>query len=170
MCAALIGGAASCTSSSDGRPRLQPTETRQAETPTPTPELTAKLGPALAHMLTIIHSKGYESSVDELRKAADYFPGLRPVLVAKPKYLGNGFRCANVFFFSNGDYVGRDSATCHLYPQIDWAASPEISIVYPRYAASDGLCCPTPNPERVIFRLVHGHIERVKGAPPRPPN
>lgn len=169
MCAALLGGAASCTSASDRRPEIQTTETGQAGKPTPTPGPAAKLGPALAHMLKVIHAEGYQTSADELRKAADYYPGLRPVLVARPKYLGNGLRCANVFFFSDGHYVGRDSATCHLYPQINWAGSAEVSVVYPRYAKNDALCCPTPNPVRVIFRLVHGRIERIRGAPPGPP-
>lgn len=121
-------------------------------------------------MLKVIHAKGYETSVGELRKAGEFYPGLRPVLVAKPNYLSNGFRCANVFFFSDGHYVGRDSATCHLYPEIDWGASREISVVYPRYAKHDALCCPTPDPKRVIFRLVDAHMERISGAPPPPPN
>lgn len=92
------------------------------------------------------------------------------MLVAKPKYLGNGFRCANVFFFSHGRYVGRDSTTCHLYPRIDWGASREISVVYPRFARRDALCCPSLDPERVIFRLVDGHIELIDGLPPGPPS
>jgi hypothetical protein len=120
--------------------------------------------------MKVIHAKGYETSVDELRKAGDYYPGLRPVLVAKPNYLSNGFRCANVFFFSGGRYVGRDSATCHLYPEIDWGASREISVVYPRYANHDPTCCPTLDPKRVIFRLIAGQMKPIDGDPPSPPS
>ena len=138
--------------------------------PTPTPNATPKLGPALEHMLTVIHAQGYQTFAHELRQAGDFYPGLRPVLVAKPRYLGNGFRCANVLFFSHGHYVGRDSASCHLYPEIDWAGSREVSIVYPRYAKQDALCCPTPDPKRVIFRLRDGHMELVTGPPPNMPS
>lgn len=127
------------------------------------------MSPTLARMLTVIHDHGYQSTVEELRKSIAFYPGLRPVLVARPNDLSNGFRCANVVFFSHGRYVGRDSAACHLYPEISWGGSDEISVVYPRYARSDALCCSSLNPERVIYRLANGHIERVSGIPPKLP-
>ncbi|MBV9487584.1 MAG: LppP/LprE family lipoprotein [Frankiaceae bacterium] len=117
-------------------------------------------------MLKLIHAKGYETSPIELRKAKGYWAGMRPVLVARPQNLANGLRCANVLFISHGRYVGRDSGGCHLYPEISWSGGREVSIVYPRYAKQDPLCCATLNPVRVIFRLVGGHVKPVRHAPP----
>lgn len=114
----------------------------------------------------VIHAKGYETTLEELQAAGEFAPGLLAVLVAKPTDLGNGFRCANVLFFANGEYAGRDSTTCHLYPQISWGNDAEISVVYPRYAQSDATCCPTLDPKRVIFRLTHGQMGPVSSRPP----
>jgi hypothetical protein len=169
MFGVLLIGTASCTASSVARAPAQPTDTGQTVSPSATQTPSKALSPALADLLKVIHHKGYTTFAPQLRQAAESPPGLRAVLVAKPKYLGNGFRCANVFFFSHGHYVGRDSATCHLYPDINWGNGREISIVYPRYAKHDALCCPTPNPERVIFRLADAQMTRISGAPPRAP-
>jgi LppP/LprE lipoprotein len=155
----LSAAAVACTSHSprNDAETASPSATLASASPSSTPPPHHTLSAGLRHLQQDIESRGFNVNADELRAAAEFAPLLRPVEVQH----SFGDRCHNVLFFASGRYVGIDSRQCSIGPEVAWGDGREIAIVYPRYAKTDPLCCPTLDPDLVRFRLRGHRMQRI---------
>jgi hypothetical protein len=85
----------------------------------------------------------------------------RPDLLAIPGHCAER-GCENVFFFGHGGstYLGKDNKSPVFGVRVWWSLGDQVALVYPRFASGDATCCPSLDPNLVIFSLRSARLVR----------